>query len=74
MSPAEAAATIREAMRHDHTLTTVINAQNLREGYNDIYEWCDDHPEMAIALAEQVADIAGQISEFDRRLNRGDLS
>jgi hypothetical protein len=70
----EAAATLRDRIKYDPDLARSVSAMVERAGHADIYEWCEANPDMAVALAEQVSDIDGQIANMDARIERGDLS
>lgn len=74
MTETEAAVALRDAMTKDVDMRRSITAMVQGAGCKDVYEWCEQHPDMAIALANQVIDIESQISEFETRLSQGDLS
>ena len=74
LSPVEAANIIREALKSDLDLSRSTQVMVKRTGCKDIYEWCNEHPDMASALAEQLADIDGQVRNMSSRLESGDLS
>lgn len=74
MTPVEAAAAIRDQMKEDPDLRRVVAGMVGRSGCSDIYQWCEKHPKEAVALAEQFADIDGQIANMNYLLSQGDLS
>ena len=74
MSPVDAAATIRDAMKSDPDLRRAVMALAGRAGFDDVYAWCAANPTEAVALAESVVDIEGQIANMQYLLDNGDLS
>lgn len=74
MTPVEAAATIRDAMKNDPDLSSAVRAMVHRTACKDVYEWVNEHPDMAVAMAEQLGDINGQIANMDTRIKRGELT
>jgi hypothetical protein len=74
MSPVEAAATIREAVKTDPVLRRAVGSLTHRSGFSDVYEWCDANPTEAVALAESLVDIDGQVANMQYLLDNGDLS
>ena len=74
MSPVEAAATIRDAIKTDPDLRRALETMVARSEHADIYEWCDANSAEAIAIAQQALDIEGQIANMNTRLSQGDLS
>lgn len=73
-TPVEAAQTIRDAMKTDLDLTRSIQTMVQRTGCKDIFEWVNEHPDMAVAMANQLRDIDGQINNMNYLLANGDLS
>jgi hypothetical protein len=74
VTPAEAALTIRDAMKDDPDLRRAVQVMVERSGSADVFDWVDEHPDMALALADQVKDVDGQIANMTERLAHGDLS
>lgn len=74
MSPVEAAVKIADAVKLDPDLRRATAAMVQRAGARDIYEWCKDNEQMAVALAEQIGDIDGQVANMSYLLSQGDLS
>ena len=74
MTPTEAAVTIRDATKDDPDLRRAVQAMVERSGCEDVFAWVDENPDMALALANQVKDIDGQIANMASRLATGDLS
>lgn len=74
MTPVEAAAIIRDKVKEDPDLRRATAGLVKRAGVQDIYEWCEQHPDYANALAEQLLDIDGQVRNMTSRLEHGDLS
>ena len=74
MTPVEAANTIREAIKSDSDLARSTQLMVQRTGCRDIYQWCNEHPDMSVALAKQLDDINGQVRNMTSRLESGDLS
>ena len=72
MSPVAAANIIRDQMKADPDLSRSLAAMIHRTGATDIYQWCENNPAEALALAEQLVDIEGQISNMSYLLARGD--
>lgn len=73
-SPVEAAQKIRDAMKTDPDLTRSVQTMVQRTGCKDIFEWVNEHPDMAAAMADQLTDIDGQIANMNYLLANGDLS
>lgn len=73
-TPVEAAQNIHAAMKNDPDLARSVTGMVHRTGCKDVFEWVNEHPDMAIAMAEQLRDIEGQISNMDYLLANGDLS
>jgi hypothetical protein len=74
MTSTEAAVIIREGIRNDPDLGRAVRALLTNVGADDLYEWVEAYPDMAIKLAEEIDSVKSQISEFERRLAAGDLS
>lgn len=74
MTPVEAAASIRDNLKNDPDLARAVRSMVERSEHADIYEWCGANPKQAVAIAEQLADIDGQINNMQARLDKGDLS
>lgn len=74
MSPVEAAHRILDAAKRDPDLRRATELMIRRTGHEDLVAWCSDHPTEAVALAEQLSDIDGQIANMNFLLSKGDLS
>ena len=61
-------------MKEDPVLRRSIAAMVERSEHSDIYQWCEANPDHAIALADQLGDIDGQIDNMSYLLSQGDLS
>jgi hypothetical protein len=70
----EAAALLRDRLKEDPVLARTVAATVERSGHSDVYEWCEAHPDFAIALADQLDDIDGQVANMSYLLSQGDLS
>lgn len=65
---------IRDQMKGDADLARSLAAMVERAGCSDIYAWCQAHPDYAVALANQLTDIDGQVANMQARLDRGELT
>lgn len=74
MSPVEAAHFLIDAGHRDPDLRQALAAMVERSGCEDLVAWVEEHPDMAAKVAESVQSIDSQITEFDERLARKDLS
>jgi 2-oxo-4-hydroxy-4-carboxy--5-ureidoimidazoline (OHCU) decarboxylase len=73
-TPVEAAQKISDTMKKDPDLARSVTAMVHRAGCKDVFEWVNEHPDMAVAMADQLRDIEGQIANMDYLLANGDLS
>ena len=74
MELVEAVNYLRERRQQDPDLQWMLATMIERAGFDDLFDWADEHPDMAIALAAQAMDADDQFGEFERRLSTGDLS
>lgn len=74
MNHLEATNIIRERMREDRDFSNAMTATVKRGGYTDMIEWAKENEEMALAIADQIADLDSQIANMEGRLAEGDLT
>lgn len=74
MTPLDATDLLRRRMREDDDVKLMVSVAVTTSGNTDLFDWAEEHPDLAIMLAESVTDLDDQTSEFERRLSTGDLS